>query len=186
MLPEWKARLRSGDVDLAFGNCSSLDENNIEFHALLSDPVGVVCLKDNELAEQVTGVHWQSLLKQPFIRNGTCKLLEPTPAHVIAEKALYSVENITSLFSVLELGIGVTTLPKLAFPTNETRLVWLPLLEPLLERQIGVFRLADRTPSPQANAFYELSLQYLNYADEINEDIHPVDSISEIRQSTKS
>lgn len=181
-----EARLRSGDVDLAFGNCSSLDENNIEFHALLSDPVGVVCLKDNALAEQVEGVHWKSLLKQPFIRNGTCKLLEPTPAHVIAEKALYSVENITSLFSVLELGIGITTLPKLAFPTNETRLVWLPLLEPLLERQIGIFRLADRSPSPQAHAFYELSLQYLNYANNVNEDIHPVDSISEIRQSTKS
>lgn len=164
-----EARLRSGDVDLAFGNCSHIDEHNIEFHELISDPVGVVCLNDNALASKTAGVHWRELLKQPFIRNGTCKLLEPTPAHVIADKALYSVENITSLFSVLELGIGITTLPKLAFPTNETRLIWLPLLDPLLERQIGIFRLANRTPSPQANAFYELSMQYLSYVDREND-----------------
>jgi DNA-binding transcriptional LysR family regulator len=77
------------------------------------------------------------------------------------------VENITSLFSVLELGIGVTTLPKLAFPTNETRLVWIPLIDPPLERQVGIFTLTDRTISPQAKAFHDLCIHYLNYQEEV-------------------
>ncbi|MEZ9265438.1 LysR substrate-binding domain-containing protein, partial [Vibrio splendidus] len=158
-----EARLLSGEVDVALGNSSHLEEESIDFTPLLSDPIGVVCLKDNPIASQREGIEWQTLLKQPFIRNGTCTLLDPTPARMLSEQALYSVENITSLFSVLELGIGVTTLPKLAFPTNETRLVWIPLIDPPLQRQIGIFRLADRTISPQAQAFHDLCIQYLSY-----------------------
>ncbi len=151
-----EARLMSGEVDLALGNRSNLEEDVIDFVPLISDPIGVVCLKDNPIANKPEGVEWETLLQQPFIRNGTCTLLEPTPARALSHKALYSVENITSLFSVLELGIGVTTLPKLAFPTNETRLAWIPLIDPPLKREIGIFRLSDRTISPQAQAFHQL------------------------------
>lgn len=154
-------RLLSGEVDLALGNCSHLEDEAIDFTPLITDPIGVVCLRDNPIASQPEGIKWQSLLKEPFIRNGTCLLLNATPARKLSEQALYSVENITSLFSVLELGIGVTTLPKLAFPTNETRLVWIPLIEPSLKRQIGIFKSSDRTISPQAQAFYDLCIQYL-------------------------
>lgn len=162
-----EARLLSGEVDLALGNPSHLDEGGIEFTPLISDPIGVVCLNDNPIAQHPEGIEWQTLLEQPFIRNGTCTLLDPTPARALSEQALYSVENITSLFSVLELGIGVTTLPKLAFPTNETRLVWIPLIDPPLERQVGIFTLTDRTISPQAKAFHDLCIHYLNYQEEV-------------------
>ncbi|ODS11120.1 LysR family transcriptional regulator [Vibrio scophthalmi] len=155
------SRLLSGEVDLAVGNFTYMDDRAIDFTPLVSDPIGVVCLRDNQIAANPEGIEWQTLLKQPFIRNGTCTLLDPTPARVLSEQALYSVENITSLFSVLELGIGVTTLPKMAFPTNETRLVWIPLIDPPLERQIGIFRLMDRSISPQAHAFHELCIEYL-------------------------
>ena len=161
-----EARLLSGEVDLALGNFSQLEEEAIHFTPLIADPIGVVCLKDHPVANNPEGVEWQTLLAYPFIKNGTCSLLNSTPAHVLSEKALYSVENITSLFSILELGIGITTLPKLAFPTNETRLVWIPLIDPPLERQIGIFQLAGRTISPQAQQFYELCIQYLNYQNE--------------------
>ena len=161
-----EARLLSGEVDLALGNYSQLEEEAIHFTPLISDPIGVVCLKDNPIANNPEGIEWQTLLEQPFIRNGTCTLLNSTPARILSEQALYSVENITSLFSILELGIGITTLPKLAFPTNETRLVWIPLIDPPLERQIGIFQLTDRTISPQAQQFYDQCIQYLNYQKE--------------------
>lgn len=163
-----EARLLSGEVDLALGNCANLDLGAVDFTPLISDPIGVVCLKNNPIANMSDGIEWQTLLEHPFIRNGTCTLLEPTPARVLIEKALYSVENITSLFSVLKLGIGITTLPKLAFPSNETDLVWLPLIDPPLERKIGIFRLTEHTISPQAHAFYELCTEHLICSDEIN------------------
>ncbi|GEM75087.1 putative HTH-type transcriptional regulator YbhD [Vibrio sagamiensis NBRC 104589] len=160
-----EARLLSGDVDLALGNASYLNASSIEFTPLISDPVGVVCLKDNPLAKYTKGVRWQSLQQQPFIRNGTCLLLDSTPARILSEQALYSVANITSLFSVLELGIGITTLPKLAFPNQSSHLIWLPLIEPLLEREIGIFRLNNITVSPQAKAFHDLCVHHLRHSE---------------------
>jgi DNA-binding transcriptional LysR family regulator len=156
------ARLLAGEVDLALGNISHIEDAAVDFSPLITDPIGVVCLPNNPIALHPQGIEWQTLLSHPFIRNGTCTLLDATPARVLSQHALYSIENITSLLSVLELGIGVTTLPKLAFPSNETPLIWIPLTDPPLKRQIGIFKLADRTISPQAQIFHDLCVQYLN------------------------
>ena len=159
-------RLLIGEVDLALGNCTSIAEEDIDFTLLLSDPIGVVCLKSHELNQSLNnsrhrGLKWQQLIEQPFIYNGTCRLLENTPAEALNRQARYRVENITSLFSLLRHDLGVTTLPKLAFPTNEPELVWLPLLEPVLTRQIGIFKLAHKSVSPAAGAFYKLCIEYV-------------------------
>lgn len=162
-------RLLTGEVDLALGNCTSIDQTDIDFTPLISDPIGVVCLRSNELnqlnengeSNQTSGLHWQQLMSQPFIYNGTCRLLENTPAEALNRKARYTVENITSLFSLLRNDLGITTLPKLAFPANEPELVWIKLLEPSLDRQIGIFKRADKTISVAAQAFYELCIDYV-------------------------
>ncbi len=162
-------RLLSGEVDLALGNCTSINQTDIDFTPLISDPIGVVCLKSNQLnylhkndkLGQVQGLTWQQLMVQPFIYNGTCRLLENTPADALNRKARYTVENITSLFSLLRHDLGITTLPKLAFPSNEPELVWINLLDPSLNRQIGIFKLANKSISPPAQAFYELCIEYV-------------------------
>ena len=162
-------RLLAGEVDLALGNCTSMDQADIDFTPLISDPIGVVCLKSNSLNQlnsqlknqRKKGLKWQQLVTQPFIYNGTCRLLENTPAEVLNRNARYTVENITSLFSLLRNDLGITTLPKLAFPSNEPELVWIDLLEPSLDRQIGIFKLANKTISPSAQAFYELCIKYV-------------------------
>lgn len=101
------------------------------------------------------------LMTEPFIYNGTCRLLENTPAEVLNRKACYTVENITSLFSLLRNDLGITILPKLDFPSNEPELVWINLLDLSLHRQIGIFKLANKTISPPAQAFYELCVTYV-------------------------
>lgn len=157
-------RLLSGEVDLALGNCSSINQTDIDFTPLLSDPIGVVCLKNNVLnseLNQLHGLKWQQLMAEPFIYNGTCRLLEHTPAEVLNRKARYTVENITSLFSLLRNDLGITTLPKLAFPANEPELIWINLLDPALNRQIGIFKQANKSISPPAQAFYELCIAYV-------------------------
>ena len=93
-------RLLAGEVDLALGNVGSINQADIDFTPLISDPIGVVCLKSNALSH-AQGVTWQQLIDQPFIYNGTCRLLENTPAEVLNRNARYKVENITSLFSLL-------------------------------------------------------------------------------------
>ncbi len=163
-------RLLAGEVDLALGNCNSIKQTDIDFTPLISDPIGVVCLKSNVLnklssktndARNQKGLSWHQLIDQPFIYNGTCVLLENTPAQALNRQARYTIENITSLFSLLRNDLGITTLPKLAFPANESELVWIELLEPALTRQIGIFKRADKTISPAAQAFYELCVAYV-------------------------
>lgn len=153
-------RLLTGEVDLALGNCTSIAQEEVDFTLLMSDPIGVVCLKTNKL-NQSLGLHWQQLVEQPFIYNGTCGLLENTPAEALNRQARYTVENITSLFSLLRHDLGITTLPKLAFPANEPELVWLELVEPNLTRQIGIFKLANKTISPAAQAFHDWCVEYV-------------------------
>ncbi|WP_201551555.1 LysR family transcriptional regulator [Psychrobacter fjordensis] len=157
-------RLLAGEIDLALGNCTSIDKANIDFTLLISDPIGVVCLKANELNNELNqsqGLTWQQLMSQPFIYNGTCRLLENTPAEALNRRARYTVENITSLFSLLRNDLGITTLPKLAFPANEPELVWIDLVDPSLNRQIGIFKLANKSISPPAQAFYNLCIAYV-------------------------
>jgi len=160
-------RLLAGEVDLALGNCNTINQADIDFTPLIADPIGVVCLRDNPLnvilkqSKSAQGLRWQQLVEQPFIYNGTCGLLENTPAEVLNRQARYTVENITSLFSLLRHGLGITTLPKLAFPSNEPDLIWLPLLRPALTRQIGIFKRANKTISPAAQTFHDWCVEYV-------------------------
>lgn len=165
-------RLLAGEVDLALGNCNTINQADIDFTPLIADPIGVICLQDSALHElyksakssknkSAKGLRWQQLLEQPFIYNGTCRLLENTPAEALNRQAHYTVENITSLFSLLRHDLGITTLPKLAFPTNEPELVWLELLEPSLTRQIGIFKLANKTISPAVQTFHDWCVEYV-------------------------
>jgi DNA-binding transcriptional LysR family regulator len=149
-------RLLAGEVDLAIGNCSNPKDSRIEFSPMLTDPIGLVCQKRHPLAEHTNGVDWQDITPFHFIKNGTSKLLATTPASILAQNASYDVENITSLISMLELGLGVTTLPKLAFSVATNNLIWIPLKTPVIEREIGIFRSLERYQSPQALAFLSL------------------------------
>ena len=149
-------RLLAGDVDLALGHCLNTQDNKIEFSHLFTDPIGLVCQKNHPLTTSKKALDWNDIHPFSFIKNGTCRLLASTPAAVLAEQAKYDIENITSLFSMLELGLGVTTLPKLAFPLDNRNLVWIPLKKPFIEREIGIFRSTDRQLSPQAEAFLQL------------------------------
>ncbi|SUD90729.1 LysR family transcriptional regulator [Psychrobacter phenylpyruvicus] len=154
-------RLLTGEVDIALGNLDTTHQEEVVFSFLLADPIGVVCTKNHRLAQFTQGVVWQELLDEPFIYNGTCHLLNHTPAYEINIKPRYEVGNITSLFSLLRNGLGVTTLPKLAFPEYDNHLIWIPLIDPDIKRQIGMFSIANRTLSPQVQVFSELCSSYI-------------------------
>ena len=155
-------RLLAGEVDIALGNLNPLNQDDFLFSNLMSDPVGIVCTKNHRLAQFKNGVVWQELQSESFIYNGTCHLLNHTPAYEIILNPRYEVANITSLFSLLRNELGVTTLPKLAFPEYDTSLVWIPLLDPAVKRQIGIFSVVGRTLSPQAQVFTELCESYVH------------------------
>ncbi|KXS36112.1 MAG: HTH-type transcriptional regulator ybhD [Halomonadaceae bacterium T82-2] len=148
-----------GEVDLALTSLWQHDER-LSFAPLMHDAVGVVCRDDHRLAGRET-LNWQELQGERLIRNGTSRLLEGTEAAPLLEQSAFFISNMISLTAMLDAGIGVTTLPRLAFPEEHRHLCFIPLSEPRVEREIGLLQPARRSLSPAAQAMAELIFEAL-------------------------
>ena len=138
-----------GQVDFGISSLWSEDET-LAFTPLWQDRIGVVCRHDHPLAQDPRPLHWSRLENLPLVRNGTSRLLDGTPAQSLLANSPLFVSNMISLIAMLEEGIGVTTLPLLAFPADNRQLAFGPLAEPHIERQIGIVRRAGRSLSAAA------------------------------------
>jgi len=148
-----------GEVELGITSLW-LPDDTLRFDALLHDDIGVVCRDDHPLAQQ-NALHWRALKPYTLIRNGTSRLLEGSPAAELLTHSTLYISNMISLTAMLEAGIGVTTLPRLAFQEEHKRLRFIPLATPRLERRIGLLRRARQSLSPAADAMYGYLLTQL-------------------------
>ncbi|MCY1411807.1 HTH-type transcriptional regulator CynR [compost metagenome] len=163
--------LAQGQVDFAISSLWIPDEN-IDFRPVLSDQVGVVCRRDHPLAASTGALHWSSLQDYALVRNGTSRLLEGTEAAGLLDSSLLFVSNMISLIAMLEEGIGITTLPYLAFPAGNEQLVFLPLSQPKVERQIGILCRKGRSLSPAAGLLMGFLHENLRSREQAN--AHPL------------
>nr|WP_299244333.1 LysR family transcriptional regulator [uncultured Halomonas sp.] len=145
-----RRQVTSGEADLGVGSVWQGDDE-LDFKPLMRDRVGVVCRADHPLAGREALV-WQELQGQALIGNGTSRLLEGTEAAPLLEQNAYFVANMISLTAMLEAGVGITTLPRLAFPEGHTRLRFIPFADPKVEREIGLLKPRKRSLSPAAQA----------------------------------
>jgi len=143
--------LAQGQVDFGISSLWMEDEQ-IEFAPIAHDQVGVVCRADHPLTQAGDALHWSQLQGVSMIRNGTSRLLEGTDAAGLLEHSRLFVSNMISLIAMLEEGVGVSTLPYLAFPHENEKLAFLPLAAPKVERRIGMLTRKGRSLSPAAGA----------------------------------
>lgn len=143
--------LAQGQVDFGISSMWIADEQ-IEFAPLLNDQMGVVCRRDHPLVQREGALHWTQLQGLPMIRNGTSRLLEGTDAECLLKHSRLFVSNMISLIAMLEEGVGISTLPCLAFAPENEKLTFLPLADPKVERQIGMLTRQGRSLSPAADA----------------------------------
>jgi DNA-binding transcriptional LysR family regulator len=139
-----------GEVELGLTSLWQKDDD-LDFTPLMRDAVGVVCRDDHPLAGQAT-LGWEALQGQVLIRNGTSRLLEGTDAEPLLAESAFDISNMISLTAMLVAGIGITTLPRLAFPEEYERLRFIPLVDPRVERELGLLRPGRRSLSPAAQA----------------------------------
>ncbi|MBS3804247.1 MAG: LysR family transcriptional regulator [Oleiphilaceae bacterium] len=142
--------VRGNEVDLGLSSLWQEDDD-LDFMPLMHDDIGVVCRDDHAFANRES-LNWRELEGLSLIRNGTSRLLESTAAEPLLEQSAFFVSNMISLTAMLEAGIGITTLPRLAFPEEHLRLRFIKLAEPHVERQIGLLRRAGQSLSPAAQA----------------------------------
>lgn len=149
-----KQQVDMGIASLPHGH----EHNNLSFTPIWQDEIGVVCRNDNLLANN-SELHWQDLHEQRLISNGTSRLLEETEAAPLLDGSQFYISNMLSLIAMLEAGIGITTLPRFAFPQHNKTLCFIPLKTPQVIRQIGIVQLKNASLLPAAQAFADFILK---------------------------
>lgn len=152
-------------VDFGVASLWHLD-TNLSFEPLRKDPMGLVCRREHRLARLDRPLDWTDVEGETLITNGTVRLLDGTPARRVMEHAHLSVSNMISLLALLRAGIGVTTLPQLALDERDPDLCFIPLAQPLVQREIGLLAPRRYSLSPAARALYEMTLARARIGDD--------------------
>ncbi len=152
--------LTSGDIDLAVGTFRR-DEDGIARIPLVSYLFALLCRADHPLAA-IARPRWSDLANVPLIAlrrgNGIREQLEQgyAAAGLNAEPA-FELDQLTTIFAMVETGFGITVLPLYALSALPTQsLVARELVQPTVARDIDVAHREDRSLSPAAVEFVRL------------------------------
>ncbi|MGI9278362.1 MAG: LysR family transcriptional regulator [Endozoicomonas sp.] len=146
-------------VDFGISNYFSPDEHADKiFTPIWEDQLGVVCPSNHSIAKK-SGVHWQELSQHRLIMNGTSQLLQDTEAAPLLQNSQFYISNMISLVAMLEAGMGITTLPRYAFPDENTKLCFVPMISPDIVRYTGLVQLSNKSMSPSAQSLINIILK---------------------------
>ncbi|MDB6454115.1 LysR family transcriptional regulator [Falsirhodobacter sp. 20TX0035] len=135
----------------------------LEFSHLADDPFVLATLKDHPLARRKK-VEWGDLSDYPLITvhrsSGNRTLLDTALAqHNVSLHWTYEVTHLSTSLGLVEQGLGISVLPRLATPSGDHPfLVTRPLGTPEISRPIGVIRRRNTRLSPAAGRFLEMLL----------------------------
>jgi DNA-binding transcriptional LysR family regulator len=151
--------VRAGEVD--FGvviEPSATDDLTAE--TILRDPFVLVVPRDHPLAARKS-VRWSALGGHPLVlldhASGSRRLIDDALArHGVQAEVAQQLGHPTTVFRMVEAGIGISVMPALSVPPSGLRaLVALPLV-PRLERRVMLVHRRNRAPSPLAQRVWAL------------------------------
>ncbi len=150
----------TGEAEFGINFSGSL-QANLDFTPLAEDPFVVACRRDHPFATR-TSVAWHELQDQILIgvsrASGNRVLLDNalarTPLHV---SWFYEVNHLTTSLGLVERGLGLSVLPRLAMPPDDHPvLMALPLTDPVVTRTIGIVERHGGQLSPAAQRFRDM------------------------------
>ncbi len=135
------------------------EKKELSFRPLLSD--NFVAISHRKLGQREKELKWTDLQRWPFIAFApTSSIRMMTDAAFvqagIAVTPQYQCNELTTLGGLLEAGLGITALPRLAIrhlPFTKCRIT--PLRGPIMTRTLGVLHSSRRALSPPARAFLD-------------------------------
>ncbi len=153
-------QVRDGEVD--FGISSKwFDYPELEFVPLTQDQFGLVCRKDDPLAEMDRPITWHDINPERLFilapDTGIPVILKNTPEldSLLAARAGEVLVMVT-LLEMVRVGLGVTVLPELAAPgPGDPDLCFRPLGHPLITRELCLIRRRNVPLSASARRTWE-------------------------------
>lgn len=149
-----------GEVEFGI-NLMGASDPELSFDSLLEDPFVLACRRDHPLAAR-DEIHWTDLVDHRLITvyrsSGNRVLLDSALARAnIKLNWFYEVTHLSTSLGLVEAGLGISVLPRLATPqTEHPILVTRPVIDPVITRPIGVVRRRASRLSPSAERFLEL------------------------------
>ena len=141
-------------ADIAIGTLAAIE--GMKRTELFSDAFGIVCRKDHPLAQNWGKISWRDMHEHVFIVNGLCNLItDPDFAPILAKSRL-NVLNTASLLALVREGAGITILPRLAVPTLQDDIAFLPFADVTARRSVHVVSRPPNLLMPAAREFLKL------------------------------
>lgn len=156
--------VRRGEAEFAVDMLTGEPEPDLTVTPLLEDAFVLACRDDHPLAAGGP-VPWSALPELPVIalgsRSGTSRLLNAQLAAQPRRPAWrHEVQHLSTLVGLLEAGIGVGIVPRMAMAGLAShRLVWRPLTGPNLARSLVLVERRGTTLSPAATALKGMLLE---------------------------
>ena len=150
---------RVADGEAEFGIAFLVNETpDLAIDALLTDPYVLACPVDHPLAKS-EHVAWRELRPWPLIVSGSTsgnrRMLDAALRDIDwRPDRLIEIEHLTTSLGLVEAGLGISIIPRCAAPRDaQSRIAIRPLVEPTVERTIGLIRRRDATLSAVARDF---------------------------------
>ncbi|UCI31976.1 LysR family transcriptional regulator [Mesorhizobium sp. B4-1-4] len=144
--------LNDGIVDAALLSRPE-DMTGLEFHLVFQDALHAVCHRGHPLA-RMPKVTWHEFQDWPFIAiSRSSSVRQLTDAGFlqagISVDAAFEVRQIPSASALASAGLGITILPSMTLSmVSKDKLSMIPLVEPVITRQIGFVFRKERLQSP--------------------------------------
>lgn len=154
------AAVLRGEADFGL-NFIGVQEPELEFRPVLKEPFVLACRRDHSLARR-RRLAWGELAGQDFMtvakRSGNRLLIDEALTGLKASPTwFYEVRHVSTLLGLVEAGLGVAALPRIAMPPGRhPTLVSVPLDRPVVTRTLGLIRRRGRALAPAAQELYTL------------------------------
>lgn len=146
--------VRVGEIDFAVGSTTRV-EPEVLFTRIASDEMHLVCRADHRLARRRQAT-WADIVSEPFIAmsQGTSVRHATDSAFArlkVVKPASFEVTLLSTMFGLAKSGVGVTVLPTTALDVfNVSGVAKVPLIAPIVRREIGFVTRQGRVPTPAA------------------------------------
>jgi DNA-binding transcriptional LysR family regulator len=150
----------TGGVEFGIGMEGAVHPE-VEFRPLRRDPFVLACRRDHPLAKKRV-LKWADLIDEPLVgvsrRSGNRLILDRALLpRGIQPTWRYEAEHLSTSLGLVEAGLGVAVVPRLALPRDpHPVLVARPLTDPSIDRATGVVLRRGAVPGPAARALLDL------------------------------
>lgn len=145
-------------------NLTGSSHPELVFTPLVDDPFVLACRRDHPLSKR-RRLTWKDLEGQAVIgvsrNSGNRTILDAALARAkVHLEFFYEVNHLTTSLGLVERGLGISVLPKLATPPNgHPTIVTKPINDPEVKRTIGLIERRSARLSPVARQFRDMLVE---------------------------